>query len=94
MAKGGDEMPDRLCIDGRWYVAEEAIAAQGAAEPEPYLMLNALCKKHHVDPHRANDAARAGALDAPMPNGQTRGRRCREGEFLRWMERDLMRRGR
>lgn len=87
-------MPDRISIDGRWYVAEDTIGERGRDEPEPYLLLNALCRKHHIDPHRANDDARAEVLDAPMPNGQKRGRRCRESEFMRWVEEDLMRRGR
>lgn len=86
-------LPDRLLIDARWYVAEDTIrpsAPQRATEP--YELLKRLCTEYGVNCHRAYRAVAEGRLDAPLPHGTTRGRRCRRSEFVRWMEEDLMER--
>ena len=84
-------MPDRIEVNGRWYVAEDAIAAPRAAPAtEPYLPLKRLCEEYGIDPHRAYSAIAAGLLDAPLPNGLTRGRRCRRSEFARWVDEALL----
>lgn len=80
-------MPDRVCINGVWYVAESTLTRpSGEAPPEPWEPLKALCAEYGVDPHKAYDAVRAGELDARMPSGAKRGLRCRRSEFVRWTE--------
>lgn len=88
----GAYLPDRLQISGRWYVAEDALARPEPDDGDPWLPIKALCKENAVDVHRAYDAAREGRLDARLPQGATRGMRCRRSEFRRWMEEDLLRR--
>lgn len=87
-------MPDRINISGRWYVAEDAIAAQPQAASEPWLPLRRICEEYDVDPHRAYDHIRAGRLDARLPSGSSRGYRVRRSEFERWVEEDLLASGR
>lgn len=84
-------MPDRVCIDGRWYVAEDTIAVQRApSQAEPYLPVKRLCAEYGVNVHRMYKAASDGTLDAPLPQDAVRGRKCRRSEFVRWMEEDLL----
>ena len=83
-------MPDRLIVNGRCYVAEDAIATPVRPEQEPWLPLKALCREYGIEPHKAYRAVRDGALDARLPAGQTRGLRCRRSEFVRWMEECLL----
>lgn len=78
-------MPDRIEVNGRWYVAVDTLPDRQEGRPDPYQPLKRLCAEHGVDPHRAYDAVRAGALEAPMPSGASRGRRCRRSEFERWV---------
>jgi len=82
-------MPDRLQIQGRWYVAEDAIAAK-PDDHEPWLKMRQLCEEYGVDPHRAYAAIRDGTLDARKPNGCARGYRCRRSEFARWYEEEML----
>lgn len=84
-------MPDRIELNGRWYVAEDTLEKQQSPpESEPYELLGQICREYGVNHHRAHDARRAGLLDARLPNGNLRGYRVRRSEFLRWMEKDLM----
>lgn len=83
-------MPDRIEVNGRWYVAVDALPERREG-PDPYLPLKPMCAEYGIDPHRAYDAVRAGALDAPMPSGASRGRRCRRSEFERWVREGLLR---
>ena len=84
-------MPDRICLNGRWYMAEDSIRlSDPEARPDPYELLKALCEEYGIDPHKAYRAVRAKELDARMPHGVTRGLRCRRSEFVRWIEEDLM----
>lgn len=85
-------MRDRMQIDGRWYIAEDALPRPTAPAPEPWEPLKALCREYGVDPHAAYAAIRSGELDARIPNGLTRGYRCRRSEFVRWMESRMARR--
>ena len=85
------ELPERIQLNGRWYVAEDAVIVPSKPpEHEPYEPLRRLCKEYEVDPHRAYDAIKAGRLDARKPNGAKRGYRARHSEFVRWVEEDLM----
>jgi len=77
-------MPERMCINGLWYVREDALPQPSAPAAEPWEPLRGLCREYGVDPHAAYAAVRAGDLDARMPNGASRGLRCRRSEFVRW----------
>lgn len=82
-------LPDRIKVNGRWYVAEDAVER----EPERldrYVSVKALCAEYDIDPHKAYDAIRDGSLEAVIPSGQVRGRRCLRSEFRRWYEEKVM----
>lgn len=84
-------LPERLEISGVWYVREDALPVPSGELPDRWEPVKALCAEYGVDPHRAYDAIRAGALVAPLPYGNAkRGRRCRRSEFVRWMDEGLM----
>lgn len=84
-------MEDRICINGRYYIAEDALPQPSKPEDEPYELVVRLCKEYGVDVHRANNAIKAGVLEAKVPNGQTRPRMCRRSEFVGWMEKRMVR---
>lgn len=77
-------LPDRMEINGRWYVAEDSLPRQ--AEDEPRELVKALCREYHVDPHAAYRAIDAGELAAVKPRGASRGWRSRRSDFVRWDE--------
>ena len=77
-------MPDRIQVNGRWYVAEDALPRPTRPDDEPWEPIKALCREHGVDPHAAYRAIRTGELGARKPNGASRGWRCKRGEFARW----------
>jgi hypothetical protein len=79
-------MPDRVCINGQWYVREDALPQPSTAADGRWEPVRALCQEYGVDPHAAYAAAKAGRLDAKMPSGAKRGLRCRRSEFVRWMD--------
>ena len=78
---------DRVRVDGIEYV--RAGSGQTAA-PETWLLLNRLCEEYGIERQDAAIAARNGRLDARMPKGKTRGRRCTRSEFERWLNDDYM----
>ena len=84
-------MEDRICINGRYYIAEDALPKPSKPEDEPYELVVRLCKEYDIDVHRANNAINAGELDARLPKGQKRGRKCRRSEFVRWLEESMVR---
>lgn len=72
---------------GRWYRAEDTLApSDPSTVTDQWMPVRALCSAYGVDPHRAYDAIRDGTLEARIPNGQTRGRRCRRSDFAAWVE--------
>lgn len=80
-------LPDRIEVMGRWYRAEDTLALSDTpAGTEQWMPIRALCLEYGVDPHKAYDAIRDGALKVRIPNGQTRGRRCRRSDFVEWLE--------
>lgn len=78
-------LPERMQINGRWYVAEDALPRPTEA-PEPWELLKALCREYGVDPHAAYRARDAGELEARKPRDASRGWRSRRSEFVRWNE--------
>lgn len=78
-------LPERMQINGRWYVAEDALP-RPADTPEPWEMVKALCREYHVDPHAAYRAIDNGELEARKPRDASRGWRSRRSEFVRWNE--------
>ena len=78
-------LPERMEINGLWYVREDALPRPTEA-PEPMEMVKALCREYHVDPHAAYRAIDSGELDARKPRGASRGWRSRRSEFVRWNE--------
>ena len=80
-------LPDRIEVMGRWYRAEDTLApSDPSTVTDQWMPVRALCSEYGVDPHRAYDAIRDGTLEARIPNGQTRGRRCRRSDFASWIE--------
>lgn len=77
-------MPDRVCINGQWYVREDSLPKATPASDERWESVRALCKEYGVDPHAAYAAAKTEELGAKMPNGARRGLRCKRSEFVRW----------
>lgn len=84
-------MEDRICINGRYYIAEDTLPQPSKPNTEPYELVVRLCKEYGVDVHKANRAAKAGALDARVPSGQTKPRMARRSEFVRWLEESMVR---
>ena len=82
-------MPERLSINGVYYIREDALPKATAQAPEPWEGLRRLCDEYGVDCHKAYAATREGRLDARMPHGARRGLRCRRSEFARWMEDEM-----
>ena len=78
---------DIVVVDGVTYVREDVKVAEPT---ERWVLLNRLCREYGVERKDAAKAARSGELDARLPKGQTRGRRCRRSEFVRWLENDYM----
>ena len=82
-------LPDRINLNGRYYVAEDALP-EPSSPPErdmgQWVPVKQLCAEYGIDPHKAYDAIRDGLLEARRPNGMKRGLRCRRGDFVRWME--------
>lgn len=77
---------NRVRVDGVEYVR----AKGGATAPETWLLLNRLCEEYGIERKDAAIAARSGRLDARMPAGKERGRRCTRSEFERWLNDDYM----
>lgn len=78
-------LPERMQINGLWYVREDALPRPTEA-PEPWEPLKALCREYGVDPHAAYRARDAGELEARKPRDASRGWRSRRSEFVRWNE--------
>jgi hypothetical protein len=80
-----------MCVDGIWYIREDALPVQSVPpQLEPCVTLASLCKEYGIDKHRAYRAVKAEALDASPPRGCVRPLKCRRSEFIRWMNADLM----
>ena len=77
---------DRVRVDGIEYVR----AKGGATATETWLLLNRLCEEYGIERKDAALAVKAGMLDARMPKGKTRGRRCTRSEFERWLNDNYM----
>ena len=78
---------DRVMVDGIEYV--RACSGQTKA-PEGWLVLNRLCEEYGIERKDAARAVKAGMLDARLPAGKERGRRCTRSEFERWLNDDYM----
>ena len=76
----------RVRVDGVEYVR----ANGGATATETWLLLNRLCEEYGIERKDAAIAARSGRLDARLPAGKARGRRCTRSEFERWLNDDYM----
>lgn len=86
-------LPDRMEVNGRWYVAEDTLPRERAPEPpEPWVTLKRLCGEYGVDPHRAYRAHELGLLEAKVPNGQKRPLKSKRSAFVRWMDSEMVER--
>lgn len=86
------EMPERIEVNGIWYVREDALLRERPAPivAEAWESVMRLCKEFGVDPHRAYRAHEMGLLEARVPNGQKRPLKSRRSEFVRWMDSEMV----
>ena len=72
-------MPDEIVVNGVLY-----LRADGRSED--WLTVSQAAQLSGRAPRTLYEAIRAGALDARVPNGLTKGMRIRRGDLMAWMD--------
>lgn len=80
-------MPDRIEVNGRWYVAEDTIPRDSPPPAiERSMSVSELSEASGVPRRTIYDAIERGELARFAPNGCSRGWRVRASEFARWVQ--------